>query len=75
MPEAIDRRNRRQDPGDPLWRGAPAGEFSRRVRFPAEIDGGGVQAVLQEGALALLMPKAPSAMPPQIDVKLPGHPG
>ena len=51
----------------------PSGEFSRTVAFPAEIDVDRVQATLKDGVLRITLPKAPSAKPRKIEVKLLGH--
>ena len=51
----------------------PSGEFSRTIRFPAEIDAELVQAALKDGVLSITLPKAPSAKPRKIEVKLLGH--
>lgn len=50
-----------------------AGEFARTVTFPAEIDADKVQAALHDGVLSITLPKAPSAKPRKIEVKLLGH--
>lgn len=50
-----------------------AGEFSRTITFPAEIDADNVQAALHDGVLSVTLPKAPSARPRKIEVKLLGH--
>ena len=50
-----------------------AGEFSRTITFPAEIDADKVQAALHDGVLSITLPKAPSAKPRKIEVKLLGH--
>ncbi len=51
----------------------PSGEFSRTVTFPAEIDTARVQASLKDGVLQVTLPKAPTAKPRKIEVKLLGH--
>lgn len=50
----------------------PSGEFSRTIRFAAEIDAGKVEAALKDGVLRVRLPKAPSAKPRKIQVKLVG---
>jgi HSP20 family protein len=50
----------------------PSGEFSRTITFPAEIDADRVQAALKDGVLRVTLPKAPSAKPRRIEVKV-GH--
>ena len=47
-----------------------SGEFSRTVTFPAEIDAGNVQAALKDGILSVTLPKAPSAKPRKIEIKV-----
>jgi len=47
-----------------------SGEFSRTVTFPAEIDADTVQAALKDGILSVTLPKAPSAKPRKIEVKV-----
>lgn len=51
----------------------PNGEFARTIRFPAEIDADRVGASLKDGVLSITLPKAPSAKPRKIEVKLLGH--
>ena len=50
-----------------------SGEFSRTITFPAEIDADKVQAALHDGVLSVTLPKAPSAKPRKIEVKLLGQ--
>lgn len=50
----------------------PTGEFSRTITFPAAIDADRVRASLQAGVLTITLPKAPSAKPRKIEVKLSG---
>ena len=70
-------RGRRETPAGKTWavhrRERPSGEFSRTITFPAEIDADRVQAALQDGVLRVTLPKAPSAKPRRIDVKVLGH--
>ncbi len=49
-----------------------SGEFSRTATFPAEIDADKVQAALKDGVLSVTLPKAPSAKPRKIEVKVLG---
>jgi len=49
------------------------GEFSRTVTFPAEIQADKVRAELRDGVLRITLPKAPSAKPRRIDVKVLGQ--
>jgi len=51
----------------------PNGEFSRTIAFPAEIDADRVQAALKDGVLHVTLPKAPTAKPRKIEVKVLGH--
>ena len=51
----------------------PSGEFSRAITFPAEIDADRVQAALKDGVLSITLPKAPTAKPRKIEVKVLGH--
>ena len=51
----------------------PCGEFSRTIKFPAEIDADRVQAALKDGVLRVTLPKAPTAKPRKIEVKVLGH--
>lgn len=46
-----------------------AGEFSRSVTLPCEVDADKVEAVLDSGVLMLRLPKAEAAKPKQITVK------
>jgi HSP20 family protein len=48
----------------------PSGEFSRTIAFPAEIDADRVQASLKDGVLSITLPKAPTAKPRKIKVKV-----
>jgi len=47
----------------------PAGEFSRVVRLPVEIDSDRVEASLADGVLSLKLPKAEAARSRKITVK------
>lgn len=47
-----------------------SGEFVRTVTFPAEIDADHVQAAIKDGILSVTLPKAPSAKPRKIEVKV-----
>jgi HSP20 family protein len=51
----------------------PSGEFARTITFPAEIDADRVQAALKDGVLSITLPKAPTAKPRKINVKLLSH--
>lgn len=67
-------RGKRENPAGKDWaihrRERPNGEFSRTVAFPAEIDADRVQAALHDGVLRITLPKAPTAKPRKIDVKV-----
>jgi HSP20 family protein len=45
-----------------------AGEFSRVLHLPVEVDADKVQAVLRDGVLTLTLPKAAAARPKKIEV-------
>ena len=47
-----------------------AGEFSRTLRLPYDVDAGGVEATLRDGVLLLKLPKAASARPARFRSKL-----
>jgi len=47
-----------------------SGEFTRVVTLPAEVDPNQVEAVLKDGVLTVRLPKAASAKPRQIKVKV-----
>ncbi len=51
----------------------PSGGFSRTIAFPAEIDADRVQAALKDGVLSITLPKAPTAKPRKIEVKVLRH--
>ena len=46
------------------------GKFVRRFAMPTEIDAGKVRAEFKEGVLNVFLPKAPSANPKVIDIKV-----
>jgi HSP20 family protein len=48
-----------------------SGQFSRMVTLPVELDADKVQAALKDGILSVTLPKAPSAKPRKIEVKVP----
>ena len=70
-------RGRRETPSGKDWavhrQERPSGEFSRTITLPAPIDAERVQAALKDGVLRVTLPKAPSAKPRKIDVKVLGH--
>ena len=45
------------------------GKFQRSVRLPLAVDANAVEASIENGVLALTLPKAPEAQPRQIPVK------
>jgi len=45
-----------------------AGDFSRTLRLPYEVDAAGVEATLRDGVLLVKLPKAASARPRKIQV-------
>lgn len=47
-----------------------AGSFCGRVELPVEVDVDNVEATLENGVLTLVMPKASSALPRKIEVKV-----
>jgi HSP20 family protein len=69
-------RGKRETPAMKDWavhrQERPSGEFSRTIAFPAEIDADGVQASLKDGVLSITLPKAPTAKPRKIEVKVLG---
>jgi HSP20 family protein len=72
-------RGRRAIPAGKDWavhrQERPSGEFARAIPFPAEIDADRVEAALNDGVLHITLPKAPTAKPRKIDVKVPGRKG
>lgn len=48
----------------------PAGEFSRIITLPADVDHEKVEAVLKDGVLSIRLPKAEGAKPRRIPVKM-----
>lgn len=70
-------RGERADPGDPpeayLRRERPVGGFARTLDLPYEIDRDGVQAVLEDGVLEIVLPKAAEARPKRIAVRATGE--
>jgi HSP20 family protein len=74
---ALEIHGKRETPSGKDWvvhrQERPSGEFSRTVKFHAEIDADRVQAALKEGVLRVTLPKAPTAKPRKIEVKLLGR--
>jgi HSP20 family protein len=70
-------RGKRETPSGKDWvvhrQERPRGGFSRTIEFPAEIDADRVQAALKDGVLSITLPKAPTAKPRKIEVKLLGR--
>ena len=75
--EELQIRGKREGAWNEGWvahrRERPSGEFFRTVTFPAEIDAARVQAHLKDGVLRITLPKAPTAKPRKIDVKVQGQ--
>lgn len=46
------------------------GSFSRRVRFPVEVNGDAIAANYENGVLVLTLPKAEEVKPKRIEVKI-----
>jgi HSP20 family protein len=57
--------------GDRLYvRERPLGTFSRTVRFARDVDSEKIEAKLDNGVLTVVIPKAATALPRQIEVKI-----
>ena len=59
-----------QDENRYLMQELPHGSFSRTLRLPAPIDANHVDAKIADGILTLTLPKAESAKPKKIQVKV-----
>jgi HSP20 family protein len=59
-----------QDENRYLMQELPHGSFSRTLRLPAPIDANHVDAKIADGVLTLTLPKAESAKPKKIQVKV-----
>ena len=59
-----------QDENEYLMRELPHGSFSRTLRLPTVIDAEHVEAKIADGVLTLTLPKAESAKPKKIQVKV-----
>jgi len=59
-----------QDENRYLMQELPHGSFSRTLRLPAPIDANHVDAKIADGVLTLTLPKAESARPKKIQVKV-----
>jgi HSP20 family protein len=60
----------RQDENQYLMQELPHGSFSRTLRLPASIDANHVEAKIADGVLTLTLPKAESAKPKRIQIKV-----
>ncbi len=45
------------------------GRFARKLRFPKDVDGTGIEARVADGVLTVTLPKAETARPRKIEVK------
>ena len=46
------------------------GTFERRYRLSDEIDGAGIEALMEKGVLHVKLPKAEKALPKRVDIKI-----
>jgi len=60
----------RQDETQYLMQELPHGSFTRTLRLPAAIDANHVEAKIADGVLTLTLPKAESAKPKKIQIKV-----
>jgi len=60
----------KQDENQYLMQELPHGSFSRALRLPALVDANSVEAKIADGVLTLTLPKAESAKPKKIQVKV-----
>ncbi|MBK9925553.1 MAG: Hsp20/alpha crystallin family protein [Anaerolineales bacterium] len=60
----------KQDENQYLMQELPHGSFSRTLRLPAAIEADAVEAKIAEGVLTLTLPKAVSARPKKIQIKV-----
>jgi HSP20 family protein len=60
----------KQDENQYLMRELPHGSFSRTLRMPTAIDADHVEAKIANGVLTLTLPKAESARPKKIQIKI-----
>ena len=58
------------DDNEYLMQELPHGSFSRTLRLPAAIDANHVEAKIADGVLTLTLPKAESAKPKKIQIKV-----
>jgi HSP20 family protein len=72
----IDGEYKRSSPADKaeesnyLVRELPSGSFTRTLRLPSVIDADSVEAKIADGVLTLTLPKAESARPKKISIKV-----
>lgn len=60
----------KQDENQYLMQELPHGSFSRTLRLPAAIEADSVEAKIADGVLTLTLPKAESARPKKIQIKV-----
>ncbi len=60
----------KQDEKDYLLQELPRGSFSRTLRLPAPLDADRVEAKIADGVLTLTLPRAESAKPKKIKIKV-----
>ncbi|GAB4455984.1 MAG: hypothetical protein OHK0041_20760 [Anaerolineales bacterium] len=60
----------KQEEKDYLLQELPRGSFSRTLRLPAPLDADRVEAKIADGVLTLTLPKAESAKPKKIKIKV-----
>jgi len=60
----------KQDETSYLMQELPHGSFSRTLRMPAPLDANHVEAKITDGVLTLTLPKAESAKPRKIQIKV-----
>ena len=60
----------KQDENQYLMQELPHGSFTRTLRMPATIDSNHVEAKIADGVLTLTLPKAESAKPKKIQIKV-----
>jgi len=60
----------RHDENQYLMQELPHGSFTRTLRMPAAIDANHVEAKIADGVLTLTLPKAESAKPKKIQIKV-----
>ena len=58
------------DENEYLLRELPSGSFTRTLRLPAAIEANSVEAKIADGILTLKLPKAESARPKKIQIKV-----